>query len=422
MKKLFLLLSIIFILHNPLLAKEVVMLTLDEAQGLALRDNREILLKAEDVKRAKLKIAQSRADLFPSVSLNGGWTDTRGYYAKDAVQASAGANAKLYLYRGGKTINTIKYNNFNLEVSKALLDKAKLETLLRVQRAFYTLLLAKEYSELNKNILANTQAYLEMVNARYAAGEASESDVLRIKESHSGVEAAFQVSLNQIESGQALLRNLLFLAEDVVIKPQGELACEEKEVAYDEAFLAAMKNRPEIRQYLAEVQAAKTNVEIVRAEARPAIYASWDYYSRSHTLSAAGVNKNWNDYNTLGITFSWPIFDGWAAKAKVEQAIVGLKEAELAQEKTIKDIASELKDAYLDLDNAINKIKSTQAQVKLYKNTLSVLEEKYRQGIASSLDLDDAKVSYQVSLFNQKEAVYDYVLARSSFDKATGGL
>ena len=267
MKKLFLLLSIIFILHNPLLAKEVVMLTLDEAQGLALRDNREILLKAEDVKKAKLKIAQSRADLFPSVSLNGGWTDTRGYYAKDTVQASAGANAKLYLYRGGKTTNIIKYNNFNLEVSKALLDKAKLETLLRVQRAFYTLLLAKEYSELNKNILAKTQAYLEMVNARYAAGEASESDVLRIKESHCGIEAAFQVSLNQIESGQALLRNLLFLAEDVVIKPQGELACEEKEVAYDEAFLAAMKNRPEIRQYLAEVQAAKTNVEIARAEA-----------------------------------------------------------------------------------------------------------------------------------------------------------
>ena len=101
---------------------------------------------------------------------------------------------------------------------------------------------------------------------------------------------------------------------------------------------------------------------------------------------------------------------------------MGLKEAELAQEKTIKDIASELKDAYLDLDNAINKIKSTQAQVKLYKNTLSVIEEKYREGIASSLDLDDAKVSYQVSLFNQKEAIYDYVLARVSFDKATGGL
>ena len=421
-KKLFLILSIIFILYNPLFAKEEVVLTLEEAIGLALRDNRDILLGAEEVKKAKLKIAESRANLFPSVSLSGSWTDTRGYYSKDTSQTNAGASAKLYLYRGGKTINTIKYNGFNLEVATALLDKAKLETLLQVEKAFHTLLLAREYNELNKDILENTRGYLEMTVARYAVGEASESDVLMIKESLSNVEGACEVSLNQVESGQALLSNLLFLAQDTEIKPEGEFAYKEKEVAYDEAFLLAMKNRPEIRQYSAQEEAAKKNVEIARADGRPSIYASWDYYSRSHTASTTGLNKNWNDYNTLGITFSWPIFDGWATKAKVEQAIISLKEARLSKEKNIKDIAAELKNAYLDLKNAIAKIKSAEVQVNLYKDTLSVVAAKYKEGIASSLDLDDAKVSYQVALFNQKEAIYDYIIAKASFDKATGGL
>jgi outer membrane protein TolC len=421
MKKFFILLFIFF-LYTPLWAKEEVVLTLEEAQGLALRDNRDILLKTEEVKKAKFKIAESRAGLLPSVSLTGGWTDTRGYYAKDTGQTSAGANAKLYLYRGGKTINTIKYNGFNLEVSKALLDKEKLEILLQVEKAFYTLLLAEEYSQLNKDILDNTRGYLDMINARYASGQASESDVLKIKESLSNVEAAFEIALNQIGAGQALLKDLLFLAEDVEIKPQGEFVYAEKEVAYDEAFLAAMKNRPEIRQYLAEEQAAKTNVEISRADNRPTIYASWDYYSRSHVLSTAGLNKNWNDYNVLGLTFSWPIFDGWATKAKVEQAIVDLKETQLAKEQTTKDIALELKKSYLDLKNAIAEIKSAEVQVHLYKDTFSVIESKYKEGITSSLDLDDAKLGYEVSLFNQKEAIYDYVLAKASFQKATGGL
>ncbi len=421
MKKLFILLLISF-LYSPVLAKEVVVLTLEEALGLALRDNRDILLKTEEVKKAKFKIAESRSGLLPSVSLTGGWTDTRGYYAKDTAQTSAGAGTKLYLYRGGKTINTIKYNGFNLEVSKALLDKEKLEILLQVQCAYYTLLLAEEYGELNKNILDNTRGYLEMINARYAVGEASESDVLKIKESLSSVEEAYELSLNQIGAAQALLKNLLFLAEDVEIKPQGEFVYEEKEVAYDEAFLIAMKNRPEIRQYLAEERAAKTNVEIARADNRPTIYASWDYYSRSHAVSATGVNKNWNDYNTVGITLSWPIFDGWATKAKVEQAIVDLKETQLTKEQTIKNIALELKNSYLDLKSAIAEIKSAQVQVNLYKDTFSAIESKYKDGIASSLDLDDAKLGYQVSLFNQKEAIYDYVLAKASFEKATGGL
>ena len=270
MKKLFLLL-LVLIVNNPLFATEEVILTLEQAQALALRDNRDIRLKTEEVKKARLKIAEAKAGLLPSISLSSGWTNTRGYYAKDTSETSAGSSAKLYLYRGGKTINTIKYNNFNFEVATALLDKAKLETLLKVEKAFYTLLLVQEYGQLNKNILDNTLAYFEMINARYLNGQASESDVLRIKESLSSVQQVYEVSLNQIESGQVLLRSLLFLDEDVAIKPQGEFLYEEKEVAYDEAFLMAMKNRPEIRQYIAQEQAAKKNVEIARAAGRPTI-------------------------------------------------------------------------------------------------------------------------------------------------------
>jgi hypothetical protein len=42
--------------------------------------------------------------------------------------------------------------------------------------------------------------------------------------------------------------------------------------------------------------------------------------------------------------------------------------------------------------------------------------------MVSSLDLNDASLSYEVSLFNQKQAIYDYIVAKSTFDKATGAL
>ncbi|MDI6758739.1 MAG: hypothetical protein QMD94_03590 [Candidatus Omnitrophota bacterium] len=54
-----------------------------------------------------------------------------------------------------------------------------------------------------------------------------------------------------MEAGQALLNNLLYLKEDVRIKPNAQFRCEAKEIAYDEAFLKALSTRPEIRQYQA---------------------------------------------------------------------------------------------------------------------------------------------------------------------------
>lgn len=420
MKKTILFLFSLVYFIPSLLSAQGISLTLDEAITLALRDNRDVLLKAEDVKKAKEKISEAKSGLMPTLSFTGGWTDNRGTYSKDLGQTNAQATLKQYLYKGGKTVNTIAQNKYKSEVSHALLDKARLELVVTVKKAFYTLALAREFSLLNKGIMDNTKAHLNLIQARYLSGQASESDVLKIKESLSSVEEAYEASLNQEESGQAVLRNLLYLNEEVIIKIEGEFIYEPKEVAYDEAFLQAMKTRPEIRQYESQVKVDEKSIEIAKADNRPSVYASWDYYSRSHV--AAATTRNWNDYNVIGLTFTWPIFDGWATKSKVEQAIIDLKETQLLKDKTLKDIALEMKTAYLELKNAIVKIKSTQDEVGLYKDTLSVTEDQYKTGMVSSLSLEDVSLSYQVALFNQKQALYDYIIAKAKFDKATGGV
>jgi len=421
MKRAALILIIILLFSPSLIKAEVTTLTLDEAVSIALRDNRDILLKNEDINKAKAKIAEARSGLLPSLNVSASLSNTRGLYTKDLNQIAGQAGVKQTLYEGGKIINTIKYSEYGVTIAQALLDKVKLEILFNVKKAFYTFLLAQEFNHLNKQILDNTRSHIEMIEARYKSGQASQSDVLMIKEALASVVEAYEASLNQLEATLSLLKNLLYLDEKTDIKPIGEFSYELREIAYDEGFLKAMQARPEIRQYEAQTKAAEKAIEIAKSDNRPSIYASWDYYSRSHITGLTGATKNWNDYNVLGITFSWPIFDGWATKAKVEQAIVGLKETQMMKEKTMKDIALELKNAYLDLKNALAKIKATQAEIDLYKDTLSATEEKYKAGIASSLDLDDVSLGYAVSLFNQKLADYDYILAKAGFDKATGG-
>jgi outer membrane protein TolC len=422
MKKAVLVILICFLIYPFACGAEEISLTLDEAVSIALRDNRDVLLKTEEVKEAKEKIAEAKAALFPTLDFIGSRTYTRGLYAKNLPQSSTQLTLKQYLYKGGKTVNTIAQNKDKLVVSEAELDKAKLELVLSVKKAFYTLLLSKEFAGLNKSIFENARGHFSSLEERYKNGEESHSDILKIKSSLTNTKQAYEASLNEAQSTSALLKNLLYLDDGVAVTPQGKLEYQPIDIAYDEAFLKAIKQRPEIRQYEAQENADKRAIEVAKADARPSIYASWDYYSKSTSALSFSPGKGWQDYNVVGLVFSWPIFDGWATKRKVEQAILDLKETQLTRGKVIKDIALELKDAYLSLKDAIEKIKAVESDIAVYKDNVGVSEERHRQGALSSLGLDDARLKYEVSIFNKKQATYDYIIARSNFDKATGGL
>lgn len=408
----------ILIVNSAVLAEEI-FLTMDEAIALTLRQNRDVLLKSVDVEKAKAKISEARSDLYPELNLTSTWSRSNGYYAKDFNSFNYQLGVKQYLYKGGETVNTIKYSEYLSDANQAILDKTKSDTILNVKKAFYTLLLSNRYANLNRMILKNTDWHLNFIQARYKNGLASESDILAIKSSLDSVRQAYEASLNQIGSSQALLNNYLYLEKDVKIIPKAELSYTEQEIIYDQGLLHALRNRPELRQYGAEEMAARKAIDIAKADNRPSIYASWDYYNRNR--AALGASKNWNDNNIIGITFSWPIFDGWATRSKIEESIADLKSAQFIKEKAVSDIRFEFTDAYLALKNAIAKIDAVESDLKVYRDNLLSTREKFRHGIASFLDMDDSILKYSIARFNKVQAVYDYVIAKSNFDKAIGG-
>jgi len=400
---------------------EEVQMSLDEAVAVGLRDNTDILLKKEDVAKAKAKITEAKAALLPSLTAVGTWSNTHGYYNKDVNQTGVELTLSQMIYNGGKTINTIKYNQYGVTIAETILDKEKLELIYGIKKAYYTLMLSVEFAELNKGIMENTAAHLDSLLERYKNGEASQSDILRVKSSLSSVTKVYEMSMNQVEAVRAEINNLLHLEKEVALRPSGKFTYEPLEIAYDEAFLRAFKRRPEIKQYEMQEKAAVSAVEIAKAGGRPTISASWDYYSNSHLAGSTGMTKNWNDYGIVGFVLSWPIFDGFATKAKVEQAVVDLKQAKLMRDKASNDIALDVKRAYLGLRDALAKIRSAQSEIELYEDRVSVVQGQYKAGIASVLDLNDTSLAYKISLFNQNEATYDYIIFKANFERATGG-
>jgi len=399
---------------------EEIALTLDEAIVIALRDNRSIRLQAQDIERAKAQLENSKSDRWPTLTFSATEQHDKGYYPADISSTVTQTSIRQYLYKGGSIMNSIDKANYDLQAAKAATARTRNDIILAVTKTFCATLLAQEYARLNKAIADNTILHLTFIQARYEKGQASENDLLQLKNSLENVKAVHEESVNQITALEEILRNLLFLTNDVIIKARGTLAYEPRDLLYDEGFLQALATRPEIKEYEAKEKANIRSVEIAKADGRPSVYASWDYYSRSHILSTA--SKNWNDNMVIGLTFSWPIFDGWGTKAKVDQAIADLKQTQILKEKLIKDIALELKNAYIALNDAVSKLRASEAQIAWYESSAATTAQQYNKGLTSQLDVADAMIGLDVARFNKIQATYDYLIAHANFVKATGGM
>ena len=97
-----------------------------------------------------------------------------------------------------------------------------------------------------------------------------------------------------------------------------------------------------------------------------------------------------------------------------------MKQYEITQGKLKADIATQVKEADLSLKTGIARLEPRKRDMEVYQDNVNVIQSKYNDGLASGLDLSDARLALALSDFNRKQAVYDCLIARAKLDNAMG--
>jgi outer membrane protein TolC len=119
-----------------------------------------------------------------------------------------------------------------------------------------------------------------------------------------------------------------------------------------------------------------------------------------------------------GVTYSF--YDGGATKAKVNQAKQDLLVARETEQKTREAVQLEVKQAYLNIRSAAQKVEETQTVVDQARENYRIQNIRYQAGVGINLDVLDAQLSLNEAQVNHIQALYDYNVGIAKLEQVMG--
>ncbi len=439
--------ALVMVSAGPLLAQSTgkaagPALTLEEAVQIALKKNPAVQAADAYSDAVQRGITVAKAGRYPSLGFSESFTRgnnpvyvfgtllmQRQFSANDfalnalntplpvdnfRTQLSAG----MPLFDAGRTRRRVETARLDSESAHLEARRTSQEIVFDVIQAYSNLLLARQSVAVAEAAVKMTTADLSRARARESQGLAVASDVLSAQ-----VQLA-QAKENRIRarSAEALataaLNQAMGLPEGNPVDVQGALAQPKIQSApLADLISKAFATRPDFQQARNESRKAAIGIRSARAQYLPTVNLFGTWEADNQTFASHGGN-NW----TAGASLNFEVFDGGARQAKVAAAHAQKRRAEATRARLASGIELQVREAYLNLDAARQRVEVSRDAVAQAKESLRILRNRYDAGLATISDLLRAETASTQARQNLLNAVFDDRLAFAALELATGEL
>ena len=407
-------------------------LNLPKTVQMALDYNRDIKNSQYALKKAEYAINQAQAGKKPTVDYNFGAQRSRATDAATYSRAASlmgSANSISNAFSNGISVNIPLYTGGLVE---GQIDVAKLgktnaqEEILRVEQAtkysaiegYYALLAYQELQGVYHEAVDNLQGHLDNVQAQYNVGTKAKVDVLSSDVSLANAKTTAITADNNVAIAESNLNNILGLPLETKLNlADHQLPFDTYNISLQEAMDYAMKYRPEVLQAAIAVQEAERSIDIADAGNKPTVAITGGNDWADNTFPGIDANKrSWKV--AAGVTYNF--YDGGATKAKVNQAKQDLLVARETEQKTRESVQLQVKQAYLNIRSAAQKVEETQTVVDQARENYRIQNIRYQAGVGINLDVLDAQLSLNQAQVNHIQALYDYNVGIAKLEQVMG--
>lgn len=398
--------------------------TLDEAVAYALQNNPRIGGAAAQIREARARVTQRRAERGPQFGVNN--FVLRQGPVIPGFQPGSDPAFPPYSWNVGVFVSQVLFDfgqrAHRQSAATHETTAARLRALetgndvrLVVATTFFNILRAEQLLLVAQERQAATAEQLRVARARFEADIAPRFDVIRSEAELANAEQDVIAAQNDVALANASFNTALGrdVAATVALRYEAEPA--HPDVPLNTARETASSNRPQLEAIREDIRSGVEEVRARRAESRPQIGLT-GAYNRPNPGGFASTAYRYN----LGLTMSWPFFDSGFIRGRVRetQAVVEGNRQFLEQARQQVDL--DVRQAGLDIQEAQKRIVASQKEVSAAREALRVSQVRYRAGVGTNVEVTDAQVALARAGQNLANAQFDYETAISRLEFAAG--
>lgn len=335
----------------------------------------------------------------------------------------AGLSASQTLWSGGRVGAALAIAEQFERAAELQLQEQVADLELGTRNAYYRALLAQEMERIAAVAVSQAGAFLQQEQLREKAGTASELDVLRAEVALENLRPQLIAARNAASLATLDLKRLIdvpltqpvVLTTPLTVPAAAELAAPAVDPGLRLAQRAALQAQE--RQVLIREQ----QVAIARGAFLPSIGLSINYGRQLQPARTFGWSgEQWlKDFSaTIGVQV--PIFSGFRRHAELQQSQIQLQQERIRLSQLRENIQLQYEQALGEKQRAAADLTARQRTVDQAQRVHDLTVLRYQQGLATQLEVSDARLALLQARTNLAQAISAFYLADAGVARAAG--
>lgn len=311
---------------------------------------------------------------------------------------------------------TLNWKEKNVEVTEEIIKT-------NIYKVYYQLVVSKTQIELLDANIDRIKKLQHDTKVMYDNGFAEKLDADKITVQLTNLQSEKVKVLNIISNGYYGLKVLMGMPVTDELVLTDTLSYDQIRDGLLEASMYSYEERKEYQFAELGKKLNEYNIKRYKLSQIPTLSLNGNYAKNAQRDKFNFFNKDsWYTISSVGLNLSIPIFNGFFTKSKIQQAQIELQKTENQIDALKLSIDNEVATAKNNFRSAVSTLDFQKENMTLAERVYEQTKKKYEVGTGSQLEITNAQTDLKAAQTNYITALYDAIIAKTDFLKATGKL